>query len=115
MGKRSIFLTEPRPQIKNLDMLPVIDRSLIDYDKYHQFIVMAGIKYSMAIQATRGCPYECFYCDVYKTAKFHRRRSVEHLINEIRLLADIGIKRIDFIDDIFNVNKKECASFGAKE
>jgi|ETNmetMinimDraft_2_1059921.scaffolds.fasta_scaffold19786_2 radical SAM superfamily enzyme YgiQ (UPF0313 family) len=111
MGKRSIFLTEPRPQIKNLDMLPVIDRSLIDYDKYHQFIVMAGIKYSMAIQATRGCPYECFYCDVYKTAKFHRRRSVEHLINEIRLLADIGIKRIDFIDDIFNVNKKECASF----
>ncbi len=111
MKKTSIYLTHPRPQIKNLDILPILDRSLIDYDKYHQFIGHAGRKYHMAIQATRGCPYKCFYCDVSKTCKVHCRRSIEHLFSEVRLLADIGVKRIEFIDDIFNVNKKDFISF----
>ena len=56
MNEKSIYQTNQRPQIKNLDTLPLIDRSLIDYDKYHKFIGHAGEKYSMAIQATRGCP-----------------------------------------------------------
>ncbi len=47
--------------------LPMIDRSLIDYTKYHKYVGHAGRKYSMAMQATRGCPYKCFYCDIYKT------------------------------------------------
>lgn len=111
MKNRSIHTTNSRPQIKDLDSLPIIDRSLIDYNKYHKFIGHAGVKYSMAIQATRGCPFECFYCDVYKTAKIHHRRSVEHLFSEVRLLADIGIKRVEFIDDIFNANKKDFISF----
>jgi len=65
----------------------------------------------MAIQATRGCPYKCIYCDVYKTSNIHCRRSVKHLFNEVRLLADIGVKRIEFIDDIFNANEKDFMSF----
>jgi len=111
MKKATFHLTNQRLQVNNLDALPIIDRSLIDYNKYHKFIGHAGVKYSVAIQATRGCTYKCFYCDVYKTAKLHRRRSVENLFKEIRLLADIGIKRIEFIDDIFNVNKKDFTLF----
>jgi len=65
----------------------------------------------MAIQATRGCPYKCFFCDIHKTCPVHYRRSVEHLFSEVRLLADIGIKRIEFIDDNFNANKKDFTSF----
>ncbi len=110
-NKMKVHKTNSRPQIKNLDILPIIDRSLIDYDKYHQFIGHAGVKYQMAIQPTRGCPYKCFYCDVYKTYRNHCRRSVKHLFNEVRLLADIGVKRIEFIDDIFNVNKKDFIAF----
>ena len=65
----------------------------------------------MAIQATRGCPYKCFYCDIYKTTVVHYRRSVEDIMDEVRMIADLGVKRIEFIDDIFNVNLKHCASF----
>lgn len=107
----NIHKTASRPQIKGLDILPLIDRSLIDYGKYHQFVGHAGRKYHMAIQGTRGCPYKCFYCDINRTAPVHYRRSVEHLFNEVRILADIGVKRIEFIDDIFNVNKKHFISF----
>jgi radical SAM superfamily enzyme YgiQ (UPF0313 family) len=109
--KAPVYLTNPRPQIKELDNLPIIDRSLIDYDKYHQFIGHAGVKYQMALQPTRGCTYKCFYCDVYKTYKNHYRRSISHLFNEVRLLADIGVKRLEFIDDIFNVNIKDFVAF----
>lgn len=102
----SIIQTPLRPQIKNLDKLPFLDRSLIDYEKYHHFVGHAGVQHSMAIQATRGCPYKCFYCDIYKTAPVHIRRSPEHLFSEVRQLAEIGIKRFEFIDDIFNFNRK---------
>ena len=107
----SIHKTSPRFQTSDLDSFPFTDRSLIDYESYHKYIGHAGVKYSMAIQATRGCPYKCFYCDIYKTSENHNRRSVEHFFNEVKQLADIGVKRFEFIDDIFNVHKKSCREF----
>ena len=109
--KKRFFLSPPRKQIQNLDSLPLYDRSLIDYEKYHQYIGHAGVKYSVAVQATRGCPYRCFYCDVYKTTLHHFRRSVDNIFEEVKLLADLGVKRIEFIDDIFNVKAKDFKAF----
>jgi radical SAM superfamily enzyme YgiQ (UPF0313 family) len=116
--ENQIFKTPSRAQIghqtsilPSLDDLPMIDRSLIDYTKYHKYVGHAGRKYSMAMQATRGCPYKCFYCDIYKTTINHYRRSVDSIVEEVKILYDMGIRRIEFIDDIFNVNVKHCASF----
>ncbi|MBC7906133.1 MAG: radical SAM protein [Rhodospirillaceae bacterium] len=106
-----VHQTGRRTQIKDLDSLPRIDRSLIDYSAYHAFIGHAGVKHSMAIQATRGCPYRCFYCDIYKTAEHHFRRSVDSIFDEVLKLHDVGIRRIEFIDDIFNVKKKDFVEF----
>ncbi len=55
--KNSIHLTKTRKQFNNLDKLPTYDRLLVDYKKYNNRIGHAGVKYSMAVQATRGCPY----------------------------------------------------------
>ncbi len=106
-----LYLSPIRKQFNNLDDLPLYDRSLIDYRKYNQSIGHAGVKYSMAVQATRGCPYRCFYCDVYKTTLHHFRRSVDSVFNEVKEIADLGIKRIEFIDDIFNVKEKDFIAF----
>ena len=110
-NKVSVFKTLTRKQINNLDSLPHYDRSLVDYEKYHQYIGHAGVKYSVAVQATRGCPYRCFYCDVYKTTLHHFRRSVEDIFEEVKNLASLGVKRIEFIDDIFNVKVKDFKQF----
>ncbi len=107
----NIILTKTRNQINDLDTLPVYDRSLVDYSKYNKNIGHAGVKYSMAVQATRGCPYRCFYCDVYKTTLHHFRRSVDSIYEEVKMIADMGVKRIEFIDDIFNVKAKDFVEF----
>ena len=109
--KQHVHITHKRTQIHNLDSLPFYDRSLVDYEKYHQHIGHAGVKYSIAVQATRGCPYRCFYCDVYKTTLHHFRRSVDNIFEEVKLLAGLGVKRIEFIDDIFNVKAKDFKAF----
>ena len=116
--EEKIYKTDGRAQIGStssmlprLDNLPLLDRSLVDYNKYHKYVGHAGRKNFMAIQATRGCPYKCFYCDIYKTTVIHYRRSVESIVEEVKMIADLGIRRIEFIDDIFNVNIKHCYSF----
>ena len=106
-----IKITPTRKQINNLDKLPTYDRSLVDYSKYNETIGHAGVKYSMAVQATRGCPYRCFYCDVYKTTLHHFRRTVDSVFEEVKMIAGMGVKRIEFIDDIFNVKAKDFVSF----
>jgi len=107
-----LFKTLPREQISNLDSLPFLDRSLIDYSKYHKFIGHAGVQNSMSIQATRGCPYRCFFCDIFKINKKHYRRSVENIFMEVCALASrMGVKKIEFIDDNFNVNKGDFKAF----
>ncbi len=107
----NIHVTKTRTQFNTLDNLPLYDRSLVDYKKYNNRIGHAGVKYSMAIQATRGCPYRCFYCDVYKTTLHHFRRSVDSVFEEVKKISDLGIRRIEFIDDIFNVKKKDFIDF----
>ena len=109
--KNNIILTKTRKQISKLDLLPTYDRSLIDYSNYNNTVGHAGVKFSMAVQATRGCPYRCFYCDVYKTTLHHFRRSVDSIYEEVKMIAGLGIKRIEFIDDIFNVKEKDFVAF----
>ena len=52
----AIIKTDFRKQINNLDDLPLYDRSLVNYPSYNNTITDAGLKYSMNVQATRGCP-----------------------------------------------------------
>ena len=107
----AVIKTDNRKQVNNLDDLPLYDRSLVNYPSYNNTITNAGLKYSMNVQATRGCPYRCFYCDVYKSTLHHYRRSVDSIFEEVKMIADLGVKRIEFIDDIFNVKRKDFVEF----
>ncbi len=102
--------TAPRSQIKDLDHLPIPDRSLIDYEKYTQHISLVMVKHCISIQGTRGCPYHCAYC-AKLWPKNYVARSAENLFAEIQLYYNIGIKRFSFIDDIFNLDIQNSKRF----
>jgi amino acid adenylation domain-containing protein len=110
LKKVKIHRTAPRPGIKNLNVLPITNRSLINYEKYSKYISMTYGKNSIAIQATRGCPYNCAYCHKI-WPKIHVYRSAEHIFRELQVNYDLGIRRFSFYDDIFNLNEKNSRRF----
>jgi radical SAM superfamily enzyme YgiQ (UPF0313 family) len=76
---------------------PIPDYSLIKHNKYS----CASIQYS------RGCPFDCEFCDI--TALFGRKvrtKSSEQIIAELDNLLQIGWKsNVFFVDDNFIGNK----------
>ena len=53
-----------------------------------------------AVQTTRGCPFDCEFCDViYLYGRLARHKSVEQVLEEIRGLEQFGIARIFICDD----------------
>ena len=107
-GSVSPFVTPSREQIKDFDHLPKPDRTLVDYEKYHDHIGIGMAKHTVSIQATRGCPYNCLYCHKI-WPKTHVFRSAENIFEEINMCFNAGCRKIIFIDDIFNLNKKNSS------
>jgi len=66
--------------------------------------------YSMGcVQTTRGCPFDCEFCDViYIYGRQARHKIVERVLEEVRLLARRGITRILFCDDNFIGNRRHA-------
>ncbi|MCP5103559.1 MAG: AMP-binding protein, partial [bacterium] len=98
-------LTNPRAPIRDFDTLPAPDRTLVNYEKYHQQIGIAMARHTVSLQATRGCPYNCAYCHKIWPKK-HVVRSAENIYDEMSRIYDAGGKRFVFIDDIFNLDAK---------
>ena len=70
--------------------------------------LVRGERYaSGCIQATRGCPYRCEYCDVpTKDGGRPRSKPVERVLEEIRQHARLGYDSIFFVDDHFAGNRE---------
>jgi radical SAM superfamily enzyme YgiQ (UPF0313 family) len=92
--------------ICNLDELPFLARDLVincDYDIYRNH----------NISTTRGCPYTCSFCaDRRFWDGTVRRRSVENVIQEIKLLKkQYKVDSIDFVDGTFTYDRKYLETF----
>lgn len=86
----------------DLDTLPFPARHLVDVSRYVH-IIGEGRQF-FTIQATRGCPAACSFCDIRKTT--FRARSAQNVIREIEELVETGVDDLFFVDDTITVNKK---------
>jgi anaerobic magnesium-protoporphyrin IX monomethyl ester cyclase len=130
-----------RPLVQDLDTLPYQDFDLeddwtwdpdtqanlmkVEWEQFKHIIPTypdrnGDLRISYKTMITRGCPHKCSYCgvafnhDLYKGQKYLRRRSVEHLIGEIKQIMrrypEIGI--IHFQDDVFfSTSTEEIVKF----
>ena len=65
------------------------------------------------LMLTRGCPFSCTFCMAHLVSgKKLRKRSVEHVLEEIKILYnDHSIREFHIIDDNFTMNKEYAESF----
>ncbi len=102
--KKVIAKTKPRTLIKNIDELPIPKRGFVSMKKKylnHQ-INLYGVKRSISLMTSRGCPYHCVYCGSpiqWGSIRFH---SVDYVIKEIDyLIKKYKVDGINFFDDLF--------------
>ncbi|MCP4404621.1 MAG: amino acid adenylation domain-containing protein [bacterium] len=98
-------VTRPRASIRDLDSIPKPDRSLVSYKQYHQHVGIAPVKHTVALQLSRGCPFNCLYCHKIWPKK-QISRSAEDILDEIQVCYNAGVKRFVLVDDIFNFDTR---------
>jgi len=85
---KEIIINPSRPLIKNLDVIPFPARHLLPIKKY--FDISTRQKYFATLIATRGCPFECAFCD-------RKNKQIKE---------KYGIQEFMFFDDNFIVDKE---------
>lgn len=101
-----VVVTPPRDKIESLDELPFPNLELLDISEYDSSYAKSLPLTSM--MCSRGCPFNCNFCDQYAThGKKLRLRSAKNVVDEIeRNYRDLGIRQIMFKDSTFTLNKK---------
>ncbi len=92
--------------------LPAYDKLRGFPDKYKLPIFNYPKAPNASCISSRGCPYQCSYCDRSVFGRSFRYNSAEYLYNHMEQLNDIyGIKHINFYDDQFTFNRERVEKF----
>ncbi len=89
----------PRPEYRQIDKPDLADSPLPRWDS------IAGDfgRYAMGmVQTTRGCPFDCEFCDViYLFGRRARHKPIANVLEEVKALQRLGMTTIFFADDEF--------------
>ncbi|CAN5410479.1 B12-binding domain-containing radical SAM protein [soil metagenome] len=97
---KAIYKAEERP---SLHATPIPDFSIIDLSAYS----------AMNIQYSRGCPFQCEFCDIIEIyGRVPRTKTNKQMVAELDALKSAGWRGMVFIvDDNFIGNKKNVRLF----
>lgn len=94
------------PKLDDLDLAPIPARELLPNHIY-ELGTLHGRKRFTTVQMSRGCPFSCVFCASDLFGKKVRRRSVQHVIEELDMLINtMGFEHIFFIDDTLTLDRK---------
>jgi anaerobic magnesium-protoporphyrin IX monomethyl ester cyclase len=105
------YKTKNRNFIQSLDEIPFPSRELLPNDKYNA-THFSGKKITSII-TSRGCPYNCIFCDYrFLMGPKFRRRSPENVVDEIEMCIDEqGVDYINFKDSTFTFDEEWIGKF----
>ena len=94
---RSIYRARRKPDVSKT---PIPRFDLIDLDNYH----------SMGVQFSRGCPFDCEFCDITKLyGRIPRTKSPSQMVAEFDALYRLGWRgQVFLVDDNFIGNKRDA-------
>ncbi len=104
-NQQGVQINPARPLIENLNSIPLPARDLLPMEKY--FDVLTRKKRFATLIASRGCPFNCSFCDRdNRMGKKWRARSPENIVEEIKTIQEeYGIDEFMFFDDNFTIDK----------
>jgi radical SAM superfamily enzyme YgiQ (UPF0313 family) len=94
------------PLIDNLDQLPFPDRNMLDSCVNYFNPVVKRMPFT-TIYTARGCPGNCIFCSSPSFYGRHIRfRSAQNILEELRLIKQMGYREVFFRDEFFPVSKE---------
>lgn len=110
------YAYQPRPvYIKDLDSIPHPAWDIVSLEQYFDSRRLSignplqVEERAVPIFTSRGCPYGCYYCHNLFGKKV-RFRSPQNVLEEIDyLVSQYGVKEIEILDDVFNIDKERAA------
>lgn len=96
----------------DLDNYEVDWETIFKHGLYIQKILYSEVPVPvLPIITTRGCPFECAFCDEGNIwERKTRSRSIENVINEVTFLkSSYGVNDFNILDDTFTLDRTRCA------
>ncbi|HEX3722347.1 MAG TPA: radical SAM protein [Nitrolancea sp.] len=105
-GDGQLVTTPARTYLSNLDVQPNPDRAAIDIQHYVDAWRQHHGMGSVSLITARGCPYKCAWCSHAVYGYTHRRRSPEHVADELQtILETYKPDMVWYADDVFTIHK----------
>lgn len=108
-GAGKVVTGPDRGLIRDLDSLPMTDRSFLEGGGY-TWVQDRGRK-SAIIFSGRGCPFKCSFC--FNVSRSVRLHSVGYVVEEMSRCAGEGYGIVNFYDETFNITRKRTMELAA--
>ncbi len=100
-----IVVNQDRPFFASLDDLPMPLHHLLPFDKYRAPTINGPYSF---IVTSRGCPAGCKYCIKHVSYQYSvRLRSPALLVEEMKILRELGVRHVHMYADLFTVNREQ--------
>jgi radical SAM superfamily enzyme YgiQ (UPF0313 family) len=108
MDGNTLVNTGRAPTIIKLDDLPFPARDLVDFNVYKRYFAQSQpLVYAAHMIGSRGCPFNCIFCNPAFGRKVNMR-SKENILEEMELLwRDYGVSYFYIHDEMLLGGKKE--------
>jgi len=101
-----------RTKLKNLDELPMPNRSKVDLRLYLDAWKARHGTNAISVSTMRGCPYSCKWCSRAVYGQSYRRRSPAKVAEELAWIGEqYQPDSIWFVDDVFTISHKWLEEF----
>jgi radical SAM superfamily enzyme YgiQ (UPF0313 family) len=103
----AVVTTPCRPLVEDVDRIPLPARDLIDLAPYRAAWRAKHGYFCLSLIATRGCPFNCAWCQKIVFGRSFRPRSPELVADEMRLIKErYRPDQLRIVDDVMGVDRK---------
>jgi radical SAM superfamily enzyme YgiQ (UPF0313 family) len=108
-----VIANPPQEPLSDLDDLPFPDyEGLAGFPRGYHLPLFSYIRAPGATMVTsRGCPYQCSYCDRSVFKRSYRYNSAEYIYEHMKhLRGRFGVRHINIYDDLFTAHRPRIES-----